>query len=76
MHNFDHLGGPLHISYIKGLFFQSNQFLDSRAEFHHFFFVGFLENFKHLKVLLKLTDLSYQTAVSKTTKSKWKMNRN
>ena len=75
MHNFDHLGGPLHISYIKGFFSNLTNFQILGQNFI-IFFVGFLENFKHLKVLVKLTDLQYQTAVSKTTKSKWKMNRN
>jgi hypothetical protein len=39
------------------LFFQFNQFLDSRAEIHQIFALVFLENLRHQKVILKFTDL-------------------
>ena len=43
--------------YIKGhLFFQFNQFLDSRAEIHQTLSC-FLENLRNQNVILKFTDL-------------------
>jgi hypothetical protein len=39
------------------LFFQFNQFLDSKEEIHQTFALGFLEGLRDQKVILKLTDL-------------------
>ena len=42
----------------RPLFFQFNQFLDSRAEIHQIFaLLFFFEKLRHQKVILKLTDL-------------------
>ena len=37
--------------------FRFSHFLDSRTEIHQFFFVGYLRNLRHQKVVLKLTDI-------------------